>query len=66
MEQWGSGWQRISEAYLAGGCPEPEWQELGMCTLDIFPPHPAVRGNVSVDVGVNGPVNYRQQCFIGQ
>jgi len=71
MEQWGSGWQRISEACLAGGYPEPEWQELGMCTRVIFYPHPEARANEPVNVGVNVGVNdtelnERQQWFIQQ
>jgi ATP-dependent DNA helicase RecG len=45
MEQWGSGWQRISEACEAGGYPEPEWQELGTCTRVIFRSHPEVRAD---------------------
>jgi len=71
MEQWGSGWQRISAACEEGGYPEPEWQEPGMCTRVIFRPHPEVRAsdtrNVGVNVGVNdAELNERQLWFIEQ
>jgi len=71
MEQWGSGWQRISEACRKGGYPEPEWRELGMCTRVVFRPHPEARANEPVNVGVNvgvndSELNKRQQWFIQQ
>jgi len=53
MEQWGSGWQRISAACEEGVYPEQEWQEPGMCTRMIFRPPPEVRARDTVNVGVN-------------
>lgn len=75
MEQWGSGWQRISEACREGGYPEPEWQEPGMCTRVIFRPHPEVRAAADANDPVNDPVNdgvnlaelnKRQKWFVAQ
>ncbi|MDQ6973066.1 MAG: ATP-binding protein, partial [Mariprofundaceae bacterium] len=63
MERWVSGWQRISEACQAGGYPEPEWQEMGMCTRVIFRPHPEVRADDPVNVL---GLNERQQWFYQQ
>jgi len=66
---YGTMGQRISAACKAGGYPEPEWQEPGMCTRVIFRPHPEVRENISANVGVNVGVNdvelnERQRWFI--
>ncbi len=71
MEQWGSGYQRISNACKEGGYPEPEWQELGSCVRVIFHPHPDVGVNVLINVPINVPVtdaslNERQRWFIEQ
>jgi predicted HTH transcriptional regulator len=62
MEEWGSGYQRIVSACKKGGCPEPEWQELGSCVRVIFSPHP----DIPVDEPVDEPVNERQKWFLTQ
>ena len=30
IEQWGSGYHRISTACDTGGYPQPEWEEVGV------------------------------------
>jgi predicted HTH transcriptional regulator len=32
MEEWGTGYRRVTEACRVGGYPAPEWQELGSVT----------------------------------
>lgn len=75
MERWGSGYERIREACREGGYPEPEWQEMGMCTRVIFRPHPDVAASAPANVPANVPVNVpvkteglseRQQWFMEQ
>lgn len=39
MEEWGSGYKRVTEACLEGGYPEPEWKELGTSFRVTFYPH---------------------------
>ena len=67
MEQWGSGYQRITHACRKEGYLEPEWQELASCVRVIFRPHPDAPANVGANVGVNDAEwNERQQWFIQQ
>lgn len=66
MEHWGSGYERIREACRDGGYPEPEWQEMGMCTRVIFRPHPEVATSAPANEPVNEPVNERQRWFMEQ
>ncbi len=40
MEEWGSGYRRISDDCKDGGYPTPEWQELASVVRVEFPPHP--------------------------
>lgn len=40
MEEWGSGYRRITESCLAGGYPEPKWEELGTIMRVTFYPSP--------------------------
>jgi len=40
MEEWGSGYKRITEICRQGGYPEPRWEELGTSIRVTFYPHP--------------------------
>lgn len=69
VEEWGTGYRRVTQACEEGGYPPPTWQELGSALRVIFQPHPEVANeaseqsdapDVSVnvpDVPVNVPVN---------
>jgi len=58
MEEWGSGYQRITSACLQGGYPEPEWLELGSCVRVIFPSRPELSTDEPVGfITANDPVN---------
>jgi predicted HTH transcriptional regulator len=39
MEEWGTGYRRITEACLSGGYQTPIWEELGTAVRVIFKPH---------------------------
>lgn len=39
MEEWGTGYRRITEACLTGGYENPIWEELGTAIRVIFRPH---------------------------
>lgn len=43
VEQWGSGYKRIMDVCIAGGYPEPKWEEFGSAVRVTFYPHPATR-----------------------
>lgn len=66
MEEWGSGYKRVTEACRSGGYPEPEWQELGAAFRVVFYPHPAMEERSAANVHVNVPINERQQWFLEQ
>jgi predicted HTH transcriptional regulator len=78
MEEWGSGYHRITTACAEGGYPLPEWEEIGPVLRVTFAPHPqtttlsatqaqgGVPVNVPANVPVNVPVNERQQWFLDQ
>ncbi len=67
MEEWGTGYRRISEDCAQGGYPVPDWEELGAVVRIVFRPHPEARmegdsdaGDGDADVGhrvVNGDGN---------
>ncbi len=40
MEEWGTGYRRISEDCAQGGYPVPDWEELGAVVRIVFRPHP--------------------------
>lgn len=44
VEQWGSGYERIHDACITGGYPEPRWEEFGSALRVTFYPHPEVAG----------------------
>jgi ATP-dependent DNA helicase RecG len=55
VEEWGTGYRRVTQACEAGGYPPPMWQELGAALRVIFEPHPDAANE---DIGLNGvPVN---------
>lgn len=43
MEEWGTGYRRISEDCAQGGYPVPNWEELGAVVRIVFRPHPETR-----------------------
>jgi predicted HTH transcriptional regulator len=69
MEEWGSGYRRVSDSCNRAGYPVPEWQEVGPSMRVTIFPHPEVREqliDVPVNVPINVPVNERQAWFIEQ
>ena len=82
VEEWGTGYRRVTQACEEGGYPPPTWQELGSALRVIFQPHPAAADEESelarvpvnetdetvneADETVNETVNARQQWFIAQ
>lgn len=65
MEEWGSGYKRVTDSCTRGGYPVPEWQEVGPSLRVTIFPHPEVREQL-LDVPVNVPVNERQEWFLEQ
>lgn len=58
VEEWGTGYRRVTQACEEGGYPPPAWQELGAALRVIFEPHPeAAEESDRNDVPVNEPVN---------
>ncbi len=43
IEEWGSGYRRISKACESGGYSLPKWQEIGAMMRVTFRPHPATQ-----------------------
>lgn len=48
MEEWGTGYRRITEACFAGGYENPIWEELGTAIRVIFKPHIAAQEKIEV------------------
>ena len=46
MEEWGTGYKRITEACLVGGYSNPVWKELGTAIRVSFRPHSATRDEI--------------------
>lgn len=46
MEEWGTGYRRITEACHSGGYQNPNWEELGTAIRVIFKPHVAAQEKV--------------------
>ncbi len=46
MEEWGTGYRRITEACHAGGYPNPVWEELGTAIRVVFRPHLATQEKI--------------------
>ena len=59
VEEWGTGYRRVTQACEEGGYPPPVWQELSSVLRVIFEPHPATAGEDGgrSDIPVNVPVN---------
>ncbi|MFZ1474259.1 MAG: helix-turn-helix domain-containing protein, partial [Anaerolineae bacterium] len=59
VEEWGTGYRRVTQACEEGGYPSPTWQELGPALRVVFQPHPQTVGEdeqqrvVSVNEAVN-------------
>ncbi len=51
IEEWGSGYKRITEACSKGGYPEPIWEELGMVLRVTFFPHPETVSQLGAKTG---------------
>jgi ATP-dependent DNA helicase RecG len=43
MEEWGTGYRRITEACQSGGYQTPVWEEIGTAMRVIFQPHVAAQ-----------------------
>ncbi len=46
MEEWGTGYRRITEACHSGGYQTPDWEELGTVIRVIFKPHVAAQEKI--------------------
>jgi ATP-dependent DNA helicase RecG len=80
VEEWGTGYRRVTLDCEAGGYPPPMWQELGVALRVVFQPHPDASGagpdvihvpgdetvNDAVNEATNEAVSARQQWFIAQ
>ncbi len=63
MEEWGTGYKRITEACLKGGYPNPVWEERGMAMRVIFKPHAATHDEI-VLVGGEEQLSVRQEKIL--
>ena len=54
LEEWGTGYRRVTEDCRAGGYPAPEWEERGPALRVVFRPHPEVAAAADETVGVPG------------
>ena len=52
MEEWGSGYRRVTDSCTRAGYPVPEWQEVGPSLRVTIFPHPEAREQL-----INNPVN---------
>ena len=50
MEEWGTGYRRITEACQTGGYQTPAWEELGTAIRVIFKPHLAAQEKIESPV----------------
>jgi ATP-dependent DNA helicase RecG len=80
VEEWGTGYRRVTQACEKGGYPPPTWQELSSALRVIFEPHPEAVDeerertdipagepeNEAVNEAVNEAINARQQWFVSQ
>lgn len=59
VEEWGTGYRRVTQACEEGGYPPPVWQELGAALRVVFQPHPeaAEEERQRSGVPVSEPVN---------
>ncbi len=62
MEEWGTGYKRITEACREGGYSIPVWEEVGTAIRVIFCPHPATREKPEIFVSPElKKLSHRQQ-----
>ena len=76
LEEWGTGYRRVTEDCRAGSYPAPEWEERGPALRVVFRPHPEVAAAADETVGVPGfetaneivneTINVRQRWFMEQ
>jgi ATP-dependent DNA helicase RecG len=65
MEEWGTGYRRITEACQAGGYQTPTWEELGTAIRVIFKPHLAAQEKIEQPVFKKGKdLTLRQQKIL--
>lgn len=62
LEEWGTGYRRVTEDCRTGGYPAPEWEERGPALRVVFQPHPDVvaEGDETVnvsDASADVPIN---------
>ena len=66
VEEWGTGYRRVTQACEEGGNPPPAWQELSSALRVIFELHPEAAGedsersdvpNVPISVPANETIN---------
>lgn len=48
MEEWGTGYRRITEACQAGGYHIPAWEEFGTAIRVVFRSHPAAQETIKL------------------
>lgn len=58
MEEWGTGYRRISEACSAGGYQNPTWEELGTTIRVAFRPHIATKEKIESRFSSSGKRAY--------
>jgi ATP-dependent DNA helicase RecG len=76
LEEWGTGYRRVTEDCRVGGYPAPEWEERGPALRVVFRPHPEVAAAADETVGVSSretvneivseTINVRQRWFMEQ
>ncbi|NCO40759.1 MAG: hypothetical protein AUJ96_01935 [Armatimonadetes bacterium CG2_30_66_41] len=69
VEEWGTGYLRMTQACREGGYPAPEWEEHGPCLRVVFRPHPEAvssEGDVPASETANETVNERQKWFLSR
>jgi ATP-dependent DNA helicase RecG len=65
MEEWGTGYRRITEVCQAGGYQTPTWEELGTTIRVIFKPHQAAQEKVEHPISVKiKDLTLRQQKIL--
>jgi ATP-dependent DNA helicase RecG len=66
VEEWGTGYRRVTQVCEEGGYPPPAWQELSAALRVIFKPHPEAADeeselndvpDVPINVHANEPIN---------
>ena len=56
VEEWGTGYRRVTQACKEGGYPPPTWHELSSSLRVVFRPHPDVVDNAGESNQASGAV----------